>query len=530
MPEDTEPIDMEDLVDPVAEAVSTVPTVEDGIMSMVVEYRNDLNGGLKTSFWLREFGIWARTDKQPEEILLYYATLGDSPQPVNAYQDYRIDIRRYPISIALVLDADVTVTYNPGAFITAADAETRITSIIETKLGEIILAGDGAPNSETRCTQRSQRYVDLLTGMEYICVGFDGDGKPIWKSMADLMDDVEKATTIIGHGEPTSETVGKISQRYMDKDTGLEYVCISTNPMKWKLTSGGGIAKYVDFSIPPEAWKEDTEHAGNYFYYFDLTDEMITEDMIPDTRFDEDSYEVASNAGVCPVSNSYAGYVRLKCRERPSETVSGTCYLLTLGGIGSGTVQEAIRDSVRREVVKIGSAYIREITIPASAWFRRDDDYMGEEGYENWPMQADVELNKASSVHYPSLALDKASLTIAKDAGLCPTIQADDGILRFWAEREPEGDLSGVVSLYSSTADLKTSWDGKHVLPPATRTHLGGVKIPADSGLNVDGHGNLRVNRATSKDVESMYGEGSKDHGKGPGKSQSEVKGHGKQH
>ena len=36
--------------------------------------------------------------------------------------------------------------------------------------------------------------------------------------MADLMDDVEKATTIIGHGEPTSETAGKISQWYMDED------------------------------------------------------------------------------------------------------------------------------------------------------------------------------------------------------------------------------------------------------------------------------------------------------------------------
>lgn len=129
MPEGVEPIDMTDLVDPVAEGVSTVPTVDNGVLYMTVEYRNDLNGGLKEGFWLREFGVYAKTEKT-EEVLLYYATLGDSPQPVNAYQDNRIDIRRYPISIALEIDADVEVTYNPGAFITAQDAQTIIEKMV----------------------------------------------------------------------------------------------------------------------------------------------------------------------------------------------------------------------------------------------------------------------------------------------------------------------------------------------------------------------------------------------------------------
>ena len=129
MPEGVEPIDMEDLVNPVAEATSTVPTVENGALSMVVEYRSDMNGGLKTGFWLDEFGIYAKTENS-EEILLYYATLGDSPQPVNAYQDNRIDIRRYPVTIALEVDADIQVTYNPGAFITATEAEELIRSMV----------------------------------------------------------------------------------------------------------------------------------------------------------------------------------------------------------------------------------------------------------------------------------------------------------------------------------------------------------------------------------------------------------------
>lgn len=133
MPEGVEPIDMTDLVNPVAEAASTVPVVEDGVLSMVVEYRNDMNGGLKQGFWLREFGIYAKTERVPE-ICLYYATLGDSPQPVNAYQDNRIDIRRYPITIALLVDADVQVEYNPGAFITAQEAQEIIESLVDESL------------------------------------------------------------------------------------------------------------------------------------------------------------------------------------------------------------------------------------------------------------------------------------------------------------------------------------------------------------------------------------------------------------
>jgi hypothetical protein len=134
MPDGVEPMDMTDLVNPIAEATATIPVVENGDLYLTVEYRNDLNGGLKENFWLDEFGIYAKTANS-EEILFYYATLGDSPQPVHAYQDNRIDIRRYPVTISLLLDAGVDITFRPGSFITSEEAAILISGMINKAMG-----------------------------------------------------------------------------------------------------------------------------------------------------------------------------------------------------------------------------------------------------------------------------------------------------------------------------------------------------------------------------------------------------------
>ena len=136
LPEGAHPIDMTELVAPVAEGTSTTPVQDGGTVYMTIEYRSDLNGGLKEGFWLREFGVYAKT-AETEEILLYYATLGDSPQPVNPLKDGRVDIRRYPISISLALDLNVQVMYNPGAFVSSADAQKIIEQMVNEKIKSV---------------------------------------------------------------------------------------------------------------------------------------------------------------------------------------------------------------------------------------------------------------------------------------------------------------------------------------------------------------------------------------------------------
>ena len=116
VPEGTNPAYFTDLIEPVAQATSTLPIAKEDTMSLIVEYRNDLNGGLQEGFWIGEFGIFVRDGEK--EILAYYGTLGDFPQYVMAYKNGVVDIRRYPVMLKLSDEVEVTLEYLAAAFVT----------------------------------------------------------------------------------------------------------------------------------------------------------------------------------------------------------------------------------------------------------------------------------------------------------------------------------------------------------------------------------------------------------------------------
>ena len=120
------PADFTDLVQPVAQATSTIPLVKENTLSFIVEYRNDLDGGLEEGFWLKEFGVFAKDGEN--EILLYYATLGDFPQYVQAYINGVVNIKRYPVTIAVSDKTEVVISYHVLAFVT----EERMKEFSET--------------------------------------------------------------------------------------------------------------------------------------------------------------------------------------------------------------------------------------------------------------------------------------------------------------------------------------------------------------------------------------------------------------
>ncbi len=114
-----------DLIQPVAQATSTIPVVKNGVISFIVEYRNDLNGGLQEGFWLKEFGVFAKDGEK--EILLYYASLGEYPQYIEVYENGKVNVKKYPVSIIVTDDIKVTIAYAALAFVT----EERMKEFVE---------------------------------------------------------------------------------------------------------------------------------------------------------------------------------------------------------------------------------------------------------------------------------------------------------------------------------------------------------------------------------------------------------------
>ena len=122
----SDPVQFTDLISPIALATSTTPVVNNRQAEFVVQYRNDLNGGLPTGFFLNEFGVKARKKGDTAEgKLIYYGSLGDYPQWVQPASVGALDVRSYPVSIGLNSDANVSLNYPAVAFLTAEDLQVH---------------------------------------------------------------------------------------------------------------------------------------------------------------------------------------------------------------------------------------------------------------------------------------------------------------------------------------------------------------------------------------------------------------------
>lgn len=115
------------LLDPVAKATSTTPAVAGGQISMLVEYRNDMGGGLEEGFTLSEFGVMAKVgDDAP--TLLYYAALGDRAQPVPPIAE-GLDVHRFPVAVGVTGEVEVSLEYPAGVWVTHEELEEALAGI-----------------------------------------------------------------------------------------------------------------------------------------------------------------------------------------------------------------------------------------------------------------------------------------------------------------------------------------------------------------------------------------------------------------
>lgn len=141
-PPDTDPSALTALVDARSAATSTKPHRAGVEVSLTVEYRSDLDGGLETPFQINEFGVFA-TGVDGEEILLLYGDLSDYPESA-VPQKYGGCVRRYPINITIGPEANATLSYPAGAWMTHEEAE----DLINAAVGKGLDMGDGTTVSE----------------------------------------------------------------------------------------------------------------------------------------------------------------------------------------------------------------------------------------------------------------------------------------------------------------------------------------------------------------------------------------------
>lgn len=150
----------------------------------------------------------------------------------------------------------------------------------------------------------------------------------------------------------------------------------------------------------------------------------------------------------------------------------------------SAMVSEAITEIVG----SVGTTIIKDITIPAAGWALDPDlDGSGEAGEDSYRYRVEVAMAEATADHFPDVALHKSALHTANEVGFCPTAQSLAGVLRLWAKKEPAADMAATVALLSSGSGGSSGGGGAYVLPVATKTRLGGVKIGDNISVTADG-------------------------------------------
>lgn len=189
-PDSTKPRELTDLITPIALATSTTPTYEGDSVSMIVEYRSDLNGGLDKGFWLSEFGVFAY-DPDEGDVMIYYACLGDYPQWVSAMSDTGVDVRRFPITIVIGDDAGIEVDYNCEAWVTLDDVQKYFTSTLLPDFLEeaqkLIDKHNADPDAHSSI-QNQMSVIDSRVSLLELIISTEVDGNPFAVTFETLND------------------------------------------------------------------------------------------------------------------------------------------------------------------------------------------------------------------------------------------------------------------------------------------------------------------------------------------------------
>ena len=149
---------------------------------------------------------------------------------------------------------------------------------------------------------------------------------------------------------------------------------------------------------------------------------------------------------------------------------------------------------VTRSVVEqliAGETVKREITIPTTGWD------VGAEDSAEGAMYLDIPQDDVTAEMTPNINILPAHTATAKECGMSTAVRTLDGAVRLYTEKAPKAEIAAVLILSQASSGPAGSGGssgtvgGDYVLPTATATRLGGVRI--GDGVNVEANGRISV-------------------------------------
>lgn len=215
-----------------------------------------------------------------------------------------------------------------------------------------------------------------------------------------------------------------------------------------------------EITIPATGWTKDDVDDNGYDYYIDVPSTNASSQLTPLLTIHPASMAVAEACEMNPSCQTMDGVLRVYANKIPSEDIKAT---LSLFGVSSNTL---------------------ELAIPTEGWVA---DGIDDNGYEYY---LDIANEKIKATQTPILSIHPESLDTAAEADINGACETFDGYIRLYTNVIPTKVIYATLSLFGSST-LSSGSGSSYVLPVATATTLGGIKLGA--GLTASTDGTVRV-------------------------------------
>ena len=201
-------------LEPGPAGTSTVPTVKGNQVGMIVQFRSDLDGGLKEDKWIGGFGVYAEDPDTGDPVMIYYASLGHQRQPIAAYVEGTApDVRNFPISIRVTSGVDATLTYPAGAWMTAEDVllyfNETIKPELEAALAGLIEAHNTDENAHPDLAEAVAEALRIAREAMEAAQAADGKADTALAAARKALEDAEEAMAAARAAQEAAETAQK---------------------------------------------------------------------------------------------------------------------------------------------------------------------------------------------------------------------------------------------------------------------------------------------------------------------------------